>query len=221
MVGGCMKRWVALGDRAIRLARPRRLSTTTSPAHAGSISPPGSALVSARALVHAARTWPGAIDVVVTRDEVAVYFDREPHIDASLVDALATLDDHDLPVRDIELPATYDGADLEHVAKAVGVDVDAIIEMHASNTYTVAMMGFAPGFAYLTGLDPRLAALPRRETPRTRVPAGSLAIAGGYTAVYPFDSPGGWHLIGRVDEPMFTADGARLQLGDRVRFIRR
>jgi KipI family sensor histidine kinase inhibitor len=189
-----------LGDRAIRFPRPA---------------------VSARAIVHAARTWPGAIDVVVTRDEVAVYFDREPAIDPSLVDALATLDDVDVPVRDVVLHASYDGTDLDHLAAIVGVDVDAIIAMHAGQTYAVEMMGFAPGFAYLTGLDPRLAALPRRATPRTRVPAGSLAIAGGYTAVYPFDSPGGWHLIGRVDEAMFTTGGALLQLGDRVRFVRR
>jgi KipI family sensor histidine kinase inhibitor len=159
--------------------------------------------------------------VVVTRDDVVVYFDREPAIDASLIDALASLDDTDMTVRDVELRATYDGVDLDHVANTVGVDVDAIIAMHEANTYVVEMMGFAPGFAYLTGLHPRLAALPRRDTPRTRVPAGSLAIAGGYTAVYPFDSPGGWHLIGRVETPMFTTEGARLQLGDRVRFVRR
>jgi KipI family sensor histidine kinase inhibitor len=177
--------------------------------------------VSAAAIVRAARAWPGAIDVVVTRDDVAVYFDREPAIDASLIDALATLDDNETPVRVVELRATYDGIDLPHVANTIGVDVDAIIAMHEANTYVVEMMGFAPGFAYLTGLDPRLAALPRRDTPRTRVPAGSLAIAGGYTAVYPFDSPGGWHLIGRVDTPMFTTDGALLSLGDRVRFVRR
>jgi KipI family sensor histidine kinase inhibitor len=81
------------------------------------------------------------------------------------------------------------------------------------------MLGFRPGFAYLTGLDPALV-LPRRATPRTRVPAGSLAIADVYTAIYPGESPGGWHLIGHVAEPMFTEQGARLQLGDRVRFVR-
>ena len=86
--------------------------------------------------------------------------------------------------------------------------------------YTVEFIGFAPGFAYLTAL-PLALQLPRRATPRTRVPAGSLAIASHYTAVYPFDSPGGWHLIGRVAQPMFGSDGAYLQLGDRVRFVPR
>jgi KipI family sensor histidine kinase inhibitor len=81
------------------------------------------------------------------------------------------------------------------------------------------MLGFRPGFAYLTGLDPALV-VPRRATPRPRVPAGALAIADVYTAVYPSESPGGWHLIGHVAEPMFTAAGARLSLGDRVRFVR-
>jgi KipI family sensor histidine kinase inhibitor len=81
-------------------------------------------------------------------------------------------------------------------------------------------MGFLPGFAYLDGLDPRLE-LARRETPRPRVPAGALAIAGVQTAVYPFASPGGWHLIGRVvDAAMFTPEaGARLAFGHRVRFV--
>jgi KipI family sensor histidine kinase inhibitor len=80
-------------------------------------------------------------------------------------------------------------------------------------------MGFSPGFAYLGGLPPALE-LPRRATPRTRVPAGSLAIAGLQSAVYPFDSPGGWHLIGSVvGVRMFGPDGPMLQLGDRVRFV--
>jgi inhibitor of KinA len=94
------------------------------------------------------------------------------------------------------------------------------VHLHLARTYAVETIGFAPGFAYLVGLDARLAQIPRRASPRPRVPAGALAIAGGYTAVYPFDSPGGWNLIGRVDERMFTESGARLRLGDRVRFIR-
>lgn len=76
------------------------------------------------------------------------------------------------------------------------------MERHAAGTYRAAFCGFAPGFAYLTGLDPSLH-LPRRDTPRTRVPAGSIAIAAEYTAVYPSASPGGWHLIGRTDATLF------------------
>ena len=190
--------WIALGDRAIRFPRP--------------------AAVSARAIVRAARSWPGVVDVVVAARDVAVYFAHEPVVDPALLRALtAAVDDPD-PPRELSLPAIYDGPDLEEVARAANLAIPDVIALHASTTYVVDTLGFAPGFAYLTGLDPRLA-LPRRSTPRTRVPAGSLAIAAGYTAVYPFDSPGGWHLLGRVPSiRMFGPEGALLRLGDRVRF---
>jgi UPF0271 protein len=190
--------WIPLGERAIRFARP-----------AGS----------ARAIVEAVRAWPGVVDVVVARDEVAAYFDRAAHVEAAWLDALATLRDDDAAAREVVLRARYDGQDLASVAAATGLTVDDVIARHAAATYTVDTIGFAPGFAYLAGLDPVLV-VPRRATPRPRVPAGALAIAGDRTAVYPFASPGGWHLLGSVDEPMFGPAGARLQLGDRVRFVR-
>lgn len=115
--------------------------------------------------------------------------------------------------------AIYDGEDLAAVARATGLGVAEVIARHVAATYTVDMIGFSPGFGYLAGLDPTLV-LPRHATPRPRVPAGSLAIADRFTAVYPAESPGGWHLIGRVGEPMFGPEGARLALGDRVRFVR-
>lgn len=192
-----MADWVALGDRAIRFARP-----------------PG---VSARALVRAARAWSGAIDVVVARDDVAVYF-AGPPMPGDLA-ALATLHDDDTPVRDHELRATYRGEDLDDVARATGLSTAEVIARHGAATYTVDTIGFRPGFAYLVGLDEALV-LPRRATPRPRVPAGALAIADRFTAVYPAESPGGWHLIGHVADEMFGPQGARLQLGDRVRFVR-
>jgi 5-oxoprolinase (ATP-hydrolysing) subunit A len=193
--------WVALGDRAVRLPRP--------------------AGVSPRALVAALRAWPGVIDVVVARHDIAAYFDRPPVIDPAWLAALAAAPPDAAPVRDHELVAVYDGDDLDDVARAAGLSVAEVIALHAGTTYAVDTIGFAPGFAYLAGVDPRLA-LPRRATPRPRVPAGSLAIAGGYTAVYPFASAGGWHLLGRVTSgPMFGPTGARLALGDRVRFVPR
>lgn len=186
-----------LGDRAVRFAKPA---------------------VPAQGLVREIRSWPGVVDVVVAAEDVAVYFDAEPAIDPARVASLANLTDEAAPAREVVIEAIYDGPDLDEVARATGVtDVAA---MHASIFYTVEFMGFAPGFAYMTALSRELQ-LPRRATPRTRVPAGSLAIASQYTAVYPFDSPGGWHLIGRVAQPMFGAGGAHLQLGDRVRFVRR
>jgi allophanate hydrolase subunit 1 len=189
--------WARLGDRAIRFARP-----------------PG---VSPRALVRAARAWPGAIDVVVARDDVAVYF-AGPPTPGDLA-ALAALPPDTDPVREVELVASYGGDDLGEVARATGLSTAEVIERHARAIYTVDTLGFRPGFAYLTGLDPVLA-VPRRATPRPRVPAGALAIADIYTAVYPSESPGGWNLIGHVAEAMFGPQGARLQLGDRVRFVR-
>jgi len=189
--------WTPLGDRAVRFARPDR---------------------SARAIVHAVRAWPGVIDVVVARGDVAAYFDRPPEVTWAQIEALATAPDDPAPVRDVWLRAVYDGPDLEDVAARTGRSVADVCALHAAATYRVEMMGFAPGFAYLTGL-PAALELPRRTTPRPRVPAGSIAIATAYTAVYPFASPGGWHLFGTVvDGPMFGPDGARLQLGDRVRF---
>ena len=196
-----MSSYVPLGDRAVRFARPDG--------------------VSPRAIVHAVRTWPGVVDVVVTRGEVGVYFEDVPIVEPGQLAALAALrDDAHVLVREVVLHARYDGPDLAEVAREAKLSVDEVIELHSGGHYVVETLGFAPGFAYLTGLDPRLA-LPRRRTPRPRVPAGSLGLAGGYTGVYPFASPGGWHLIGHVvDTRMFDEHGARLQLGDRVRFVR-
>lgn len=118
------------------------------------------------------------------------------------------------------LPVWYVGEDMAEVARACGLSVERVIELHAGAEYRVGAIGFAPGFAYLGGLDPRLA-LPRRATPRTRVPAGSLAIAERQTAVYPQASPGGWHLIGLCPTPLFDAaqvPPCPLAPGDRVRF---
>jgi KipI family sensor histidine kinase inhibitor len=190
--------WTPLGDRAIRFARPDR---------------------SARAIVRAVRAWPGVIDVVVARHDVAAYFDGAPRITPEHLDALASAPDDPAPVREISLHALYNGPDLDDVAAATRRHADDVRALHAAATYTVETMGFSPGFAYLGGLDPALE-LPRRTTPRTRVPAGAIAIAGLQTAVYPFDSPGGWHLIGSVvGVRMFGPDGPLLQLGDRVRFV--
>jgi KipI family sensor histidine kinase inhibitor len=192
-----MPEWVALGDRAIRFPRQA---------------------IPARALVRAVRAWPGVIDVVVARHDVAAYFAGTPRIDDAQLASLATLQDTDEPVRDIEIRVRYDGADLDDVAKAAQLSTAEVRRLHAGAPYPVDTIGFAPGFAYLTGLAPVLQ-LPRRATPRPRVPAGALAIADVFTAVYPFDSPGGWHLIGSVvDTRMFDARGPLLHLGDRVRF---
>jgi KipI family sensor histidine kinase inhibitor len=107
-------------------------------------------------------------------------------------------------VASVDIPVVYDGPDLMDVAAAAGLDVEAVVRLHAGATYEVAFLGFAPGFAYLRGLPPALH-LPRRATPRTRVDAGSVAIAAGWSAVYPTASPGGWHLLGRTTATLWDA----------------
>ena len=123
----------------------------------------------------------------------------------------------------VEIPVCYGGdcgLDLDAVAEHARLSRDEVIARHAAGEYTVAMLGFAPGFPYLLGLDGRLH-MPRRANPRTRVPAGSIAIGGAQTGIYPRELPGGWNLIGRT--PLALFDPARdppclLAPGDRVRF---
>jgi KipI family sensor histidine kinase inhibitor len=120
----------------------------------------------------------------------------------------------------VEIPVTYDGEDLDAVAEHAGLSREDVVAAHTGAEYVVGFIGFAPGFAYLTGLDERLH-VPRRESPRTRVPAGAVALADVFTAVYPRESPGGWQLIGRTDETLWDVERnppARLTPGTRVRF---
>jgi KipI family sensor histidine kinase inhibitor len=120
------------------------------------------------------------------------------------------------------IPVRYDGADLDDVARAAGISIEAVIAAHVATEYRVAFCGFMPGFSYMIGLDARLH-LPRRATPRTRVPAGAVAIAGEFTGVYPQESPGGWHLLGSTSLPMWDEandPAATLPPGTTVRFVR-
>ncbi|WP_433241671.1 5-oxoprolinase subunit B family protein [Streptosporangium sp. CA-135522] len=122
--------------------------------------------------------------------------------------------------RSVTVPVVYDGADLDDVAALSGLSAQEVVERHTGRELVVGWLGFAPGFAYLTGLDPVLH-VPRLSTPRTSVPAGAVAIAGPYSAVYPSASPGGWRLLGR--SPMTVWDAAAdppavLTPGTRVRF---
>jgi KipI family sensor histidine kinase inhibitor len=100
--------------------------------------------------------------------------------------------------RPLELAVTYDGADLDEVGELTGLGPDGVVAAHTGRTWTVAFLGFAPGFAYCTGGDSRLR-VPRRDTPRERVPTGAVGLADDFTAVYPRASPGGWQIIGRTD----------------------
>lgn len=122
----------------------------------------------------------------------------------------------------VQIDVRYDGADLEAAAAQLDTSVEAVVALHAGAQYTVAFMGFAPGFPYLIcERSSPLLELPRRATPRTRVPAGSVAVAAGYCGIYPQDSPGGWNLLGHTDLCLFDArreQPALLEPGMSVRF---
>jgi inhibitor of KinA len=124
--------------------------------------------------------------------------------------------------REHRIVVTYDGPDLEAVAAASGLSTEDVVARHENRSYTVDLLGFVPGWAYLSALDPAIQ-LPRRPQPRPRVAAGSVAIAGAQTGIYPLDTPGGWHIIGHTDAVMFDASReppALLSPGDTVRFAR-
>jgi KipI family sensor histidine kinase inhibitor len=126
----------------------------------------------------------------------------------------------------IFIPACYElGADLEAVAKDTGLTEDDVVARHTATAYRAYMLGFLPGFGFLGTLDAKLQ-LPRRRTPRTQVPAGSVAIANMFTAIYPSESPGGWHLLARTAVPLFVGvwaaagdSPALIAVGDTVRFV--
>ncbi|MGN9763967.1 5-oxoprolinase subunit B family protein [Micromonospora sp. SD12] len=121
----------------------------------------------------------------------------------------------------VEVPVTYDGEDLPLVAGHWGVDVPGVVDRLRRTPFRVAFCGFAPGFAYLTGLPAELA-VPRLPTPRPRVPAGAVALAGPYAGIYPAASPGGWLLVGRTGMELFDVHAdppARLTPGTRVRLV--
>ena len=134
------------------------------------------------------------------------------------------LSDEDVQGRRIEIPVSYGGAhgpDLEAAAAHCGISPERLVALHSAAIYRVYCLGFQPGFAYLGGLDPALE-VPRLATPRLSVPAGSVAIAGSQTAVYPSSSPGGWHIIGHTETRLFDPNSelaALLRPGDSVRFV--
>lgn len=165
----------------------------------------------------------GVVELVPAARTLLVQFDPARTDAATISRALSELSIVEQPTREadtVTLSVRYDGADLADVADATGYSVEEVVRRHSSGTYVAAFCGFAPGFAYLTGLDPQLH-LPRRSTPRTRVPAGAVAIAGEYTAVYPHPSPGGWLLLGHTDAPVWNVERPQPNLlspGTQVRF---
>ncbi|GMA30741.1 5-oxoprolinase subunit PxpA [Litorihabitans aurantiacus] len=179
----------------------------------------------AHVLAEQLRGREGVLDVVPAARTLLVRC-AEP---AEALDLAAELAEKDEPAadvgpgggREVVIEVVYDGQDLARVADLAGLGVDEVIRRQTGATYTAAFAGFAPGFCYLEGLDPALAT-PRLDVPRTRVPAGSVAVAAGMTAVYPRASPGGWNLLGRTDAVLFDLERetpALIEPGDRVRFV--
>jgi inhibitor of KinA len=205
--------WIPLGDSAV-------LFRVADAAAAGAL---------ARRL--AAARPDGFIECVPAFDSVAICFDPL-RVTASALVEIVTNDrttklwrksPADAP-RDVVIPVCYDtafGPDLADVAARAGLDIPAVIKLHAAGRYLVGAIGFMPGFPYLSGLDPRLHT-PRRATPRTLIPAGAVGIGGAQTGVYPLASPGGWNLIGRTPLALFRPDNeiepTLLRPGDTVRF---
>jgi inhibitor of KinA len=180
-----------------------------------------------------ARELPWVRDVVPALTGIAVHFDPDhpalPGPDpvqfaVLLEEVFRTASKFEGGGPIVEVPVCYDpefGLDLEDVAAATKLPVRAIPQLHATAKHVVLMVGFAPGQPYIGGLDPKLA-VPRRATPRTLVPAGSVAIANGQTAVYPYETPGGWNLIGRTPLRVFDPGRDPPSLfvpGGRVRFV--
>jgi len=124
-------------------------------------------------------------------DELAA---RLPHLELPPAESVAG--------ETVEIPVSYDGEDLPEVAGLTGLDAEEVVRRHTAPEYIVAFLGFSPGFPYLVGLDSALE-VPRRETPRTSIPAGSVGLAGNQTGIYPTASPGGWQLIGHTDVTLF------------------
>lgn len=155
-----------------------------------------------------AAALPGVVDLVPAARTVLIRLDPSRTSPAEIRRAVAGLPTGGTDraaAGTVEIPVRYDGPDLADVAKHTGLTPEEVIALHTGAQWTVAFAGFAPGFGYLTGGDSRLD-VPRRKSPRTRIPAGSVALAGQFSGVYPNDSPGGWQLIGSTTERMWDLD---------------
>lgn len=208
---------LSLGDSAITI----RFGTERSPALLARIQ------AAAATIEHAAIE--GVEDIVPAYLAVTVFYDSLSRgyadLAAQLLKTCESVGEKaadSAGAREHVIPARYDGIDLESVASATGLSTEEVIERHTARTYRVDLLGFVPGFAYMSEIDESLA-LPRLPQPRPRVTAGSVAIAALQTAVYPLDTPGGWHIIGTTDVVMFDPtrpEPALLRAGDAVRFER-
>ena len=210
-------RFSPLGERALLAQLPSRISRSTH----GAIR--GLQLAIERERIEGVR------ECVPCYSELKIDFDPAILSSAALRERIGALSVNldalkRPPPRVVEIPVCYEAPyapDLRDVAAHTGLPEDEVVRRHSAQTYLVYMLGFAPGFGYLGGLDPSLAT-PRHATPRLSVPAGSVGIAGDQTGVYPLESPGGWRIIGRTPLALFTPEAENpflLEPGDEVRFV--
>jgi len=200
-----------LGDSALLVELGRRVDTALN--------------TRALALAEALRKRRDVREAVPGYASVAVHYDPEQVTYRGLSGVIQRLVEAKPPPapygRLHRIPVVYDGPDLEASATELGLSVETLVRLHTEPTYRCFMIGFAPGWAYLGPLPEELR-LPRRSVPRTHVPAGSVAIAGAQTGVYPLPTPGGWHLIGRTSMRLFLPSSdppSLLRTGDRVKFF--
>jgi KipI family sensor histidine kinase inhibitor len=175
------------------------------------------------------KPFPGMIEAAPAYASVTVFYDRSTRFDSVQREleqrVLATSVSENAKPNLIEIPIVVSdefAPDLDRVANFAGLSSDETLDTFLSGTYRVYMLGFLPGFAYMGQVDDKIAA-PRLETPRTKVPKGSIGIAGKQTGIYPLESPGGWNIIGRTDLQMFDPASDHpcpLKPGDEVRFVR-
>lgn len=166
---------------------------------------------------------PGVVNLHPAYESVLIVFDPRVTTHADVKQSARSI--AGIPARKREslheIPVRYDGPDLPGVARLHNLTEDRVVELHSGAAYTVAFLGFVPGFAYLEGL-PAALVTPRLPAPRREVPAGSVGIAGGQTGIYPIATPGGWQLIGLTRVELFnpaSAPMSLLQPGDRVKFV--
>ena len=170
---------------------------------------------------------PGIVETVPTYRSLMVYYDplviRYGPLREKLEQLLSEMGEAEIaPGPVLEIPVLYGGEmgpDLPFVAENAGLSEEEVVRIHSSAEYLIYMLGFTPGFAYLGGMDERIAA-PRLRQPRVRIPAGSVGIAGTQTGVYPIDSPGGWQLIGRTPVKMYDPDRGKPILPEAGQYIR-
>lgn len=173
----------------------------------------------------------GVVELVPTYTSICIHYDPAMLSYETLQRTIGQIkinlseDNQEATGRIVEIPVCYGeeyGPDLSFVAQHNGLTPEEVIKRHSEGEYLVYMLGFLPGFAYMGGMDASIAC-PRLESPRTKIPAGSVGIAGTQTGIYPLSSPGGWQLIGRTPLKMFAIHGDQTQFalsaGDRVRFV--